>query len=164
MKAAVVAGLLAVVALGAYLVASERGTVAVGYAVGTAGIVVVLTLRQLDQSLSPAPLSARPLLRLRAPRRRSHVARPSALLEWEEALLAAVVHGWAARTIGRRLAPLVETLLRERREIEPDDPRVRELLGPTWSMIHPDTGCAGAGAPRVSLDDIDDVTHRLEAL
>ena len=158
-----VAALLAAVALGAYLVASERGTVAVGYAVGAAGIVVVLTLRHLEASLS-APDPVRPLLRLQAPRRRPQVARPAALLEWEEALLAAVVHGWAARTIGRRLAPLAQTLLRERRGIEVDDPRAADLLGPTWSVVRPGQGGAGGGAAGVSLDDLDDLTHRLEAL
>ena len=159
-----VAALLAVVAVGASLVASQRGTVAVGYAVGAGGIVVALTLRQLETSLSADPGAARPLLRLRAPRRRPQLARPAALLEWEEALLTAVVHGWASRTIGRRLAPLAETLLRERRGIESDDPRVGELLGPTWSVVRPGDGGGGVSGAGVSLDDIDDLTRRLEAL
>ena len=157
-------GLLGAVALGAYLVASGRGTVAVGYAVGAAGVFVVLTLRHLDRSLSPEPGTVRPLLRVRAPRRRPQATRPSALLEWEEALLAAVVHGWAARTIGRRLVPLAETLLRERRGIESDDPRVADLLGPTWAVLRPRPGDAGGAATGVSLDEIDDLAHRLEAL
>ena len=76
-------------------------------------------------------------------------------------MLAAVTHGWAARALGRRLAPVIATRLRDRRGLEPGDPRAADLLGTTWAQLAPGPD---AGAPAVRLDDLEDLARRLEAL
>jgi hypothetical protein len=160
-RPAATAGLLAVVGVGAVLVATEGGDIAVGYAIGAAAVVILLALRRLEVWLPPPPTPAAPLLRVLVRRPRSEASRPPSLLGWEEAVLAALTHGWAARALGRRIAPLVATRLRDRRGMEPDDPRAAELLGVTWAQLAPGRG---DGTPAVRLDDLDDLTRRLEAL
>ena len=160
MRPAATAGALAVLGVGVFLVATVGGNVAVGYAVGAAAVVVVVTLQRLEVWLPPPPAPAAPLLRAVLRRPRVAAARPPSLLAWEEAVLAALTHGWAARTLGRRLAPVVGTRLRDRRGMEPDDRRAADLLGTTWAQLSdgPDTTTA------VRLEDLDDLTRRLEAL
>lgn len=159
MRAAAAALLL----VGAYLVATERGSVATGYTVGAAVVVVVLSLRAVAVRLPPPPTPAPPLFRVRPQRGDRRPPRPAALLEWEAVLLAARLHGPGDRALGLRLAPLVEARLRERRGLEPGDPRAVELLGPAWARLRPGALHAG-GEPPPSLDDLDDLTRRLEAL
>lgn len=159
MRAAAAALLL----VGAYLVATDRGTVATAYAVGATVVVVVVALRSVAVRLPPPPTPAPPLLRVRPQRGDRRPARPAALLEWEAVLLAARLHGPGDRALALRLAPLVEARLRERRGLEPGDPRAVELLGPAWARLGPGASHA-AGEPAPSLGDLDDLTRRLQAL
>lgn len=153
----------AVVAVGAYLVEAEGGWAATGYALAVGALVVWLTLRQLDEWL-PTPEPARPLLRLVARRRPPPPPRPSALLDWEAALATTRVHGSADSTVRARITPLVVAHLRERRRIEPGDDTAVEVLGPTWERLRPGAPVVGSAARGPSLDELDDLTRRLEAL
>ena len=156
---------VAAVLVGASLVSVGDGPAATAYVVGVGASAALLALRAVQSRLPPAAAPARPLLRL-VPRRPAEPApsRPAALAEWEAALIGARLDGWAARTFGARLAPIVTTHLAERRAVEADDQRAVELLGPTWARIRPEATHGGAGTPGASLDEIDDLVHRLERL
>ena len=160
MRPAAVAGLLALLAVGVSLVATVGGDVAVGYAIGAAAVVIVLTLRRLEVWLPPPPTPAAPLVRaLRRPG--AEAPRPIGLRTWEEDVLAAVTHGWAARALGRRLAPVVGSRLRDRRGMEPEDPGAAALLGGAWAQLAPGPTTS---TPALRLDDLDELTRNLEAL
>ena len=160
MRPAAAAGLLAVLGVGVTLVATEGGNVAVGYSIGAAAVLSVLALRRLEVWLPPPPAPVAPLVRtVRRPA--AGAPRPIGLRTWEEEVLAAVTHGWAARALGRRLAPVVASRLRDRRGMEPDDPRAAALLGTTWAHLAPGPTTSTL-PPR--LEDLDDLTHDLEAL
>jgi hypothetical protein len=45
--------------------------------------------------------------------------------------------------------------------MEPDDPRAAALLGTTWAQLAPGPTTS---TPALRLDDLDDLTHDLEAL
>ena len=111
MRITAAVALLMTVLVGASLVVAQGGWLATGYAIGVAILVVVLLLREVVSWLPP-PAPARPLYRLASRRRVEAPTRPAVLVEWEAALIAARIDGWAAKTIGARLAPLVDTHLR----------------------------------------------------
>lgn len=156
---------VAAVPIGASLASVGGGSAATVYVVGAGASAALLALRAVQSRLPPPTAPVRPLLRLAPPRPADPApSRPAALVDWEAALIGARLDGWAARTFGARLAPLVATHLAERRGIEAGDERAVDLLGPTWARMRPEAPDGGAGAPGASLDDLDDLVHRLEGL
>jgi hypothetical protein len=156
------AGALAV-AGGAYLLTVEAGPLALGYAMTVAALAMGAALWRLGVWL-PAPDEPGPALWRRSRAIPDPAPRPAAVLDWEAMIRASGVRGWSDHRLAARLAPLAAELLAERRGLGPDDAGAVEALGPVWVRLRDATRHAGHGDHGLSLDEIEDLTARLEQM